>query len=438
MQGSEFPASSSGRLLLRARVVFPVSGPPIENGAVLVDQNRIRAVGSLNDLQGSAGVETRDLGEVILMPGLVNAHCHLDYTSMAGLCSPPKRFTDWIKLLTSTKAGWSYSDFAESWLYGAKMLVDSGTTTVGDIETLPELLPEVWEATPMRVLSFLEMTGVKSRRKPRAILNETLERIGSLKHFRCVAGLSPHAPYSTLPELLRLSTTAAAKHGWRICTHVAESSQEFEMYTGAKGEMFDWLRRSERDMSDCGQGSPVQQLEKCGLLGENLLAVHVNYLAENDAGLLAKQKVHVVHCPRSHEYFAHAPFPFQDLLDAGVNICLGTDSLASVRKRPREMIKLDLFEEMRTFARKHPKVPAERIVQMSTQNGARALGLAGKVGELASDAFADLIAIPFDGTAENVCEAIVNHEGPVSLSMIDGQWACTPQTKGDARRLQAA
>jgi len=117
-------------------------------------------------LAGRAAEKVLDLGEVILLPGLVNAHCHLDYTGMAGEFLPPKSFTDWIKLITAAKGGWTYSDFAQSWLNGAQMLLRNGTTTVADFENVPELLPEVWNATPLRVFSFLEMTGVKAAATP--------------------------------------------------------------------------------------------------------------------------------------------------------------------------------------------------------------------------------------------------------------------------------
>src|SRR5205807_784241 len=140
----------------------------------------------------------------------------------------------------------------------------------------------------------------------------------------CLGGLSPHAPYSTLPELLRLTAQSARRRGWRVCIHVAESAEEFEMFASGHGGMLEWLERSSRDMSDCGLGSAIQHLESCGALDQKLLAVHVNYLAANDAALLAKLKVNVVHCPRSHSYFRHHQFPLRRLIRAGVNTCLGT------------------------------------------------------------------------------------------------------------------
>jgi len=151
-------------LILRARVLLPVRRPPIDDGAVVVCGDRIAAVGRWRHVRGQHSGPARDLGEQILLPGLVNAHCHLDYTDMAGLFPPRNSFCDWIKLITTEKGLWTYSDFATSWLNGARMLLRTGTTTVGDIEAVHELLPEVWEATPLRVFSFLEMTGVRSRR----------------------------------------------------------------------------------------------------------------------------------------------------------------------------------------------------------------------------------------------------------------------------------
>ena len=414
-------------LVLRARVVFPIRRPPIENGAVVVFGNRIVAVGRWRSIRSQHSGAVLDLGESLLMPGLVNAHCHLDYTDMAGLFPPPRSFCDWIKLITTEKSLWSYSDFAQSWLAGAQMLIRTGTTTVGDIEAVPQLLPDVWGATPLRVVSFLEMTGIRSRKHPDAILAEAVEKIDSLPRGRCLAGLSPHAPYSTLALLIKGCGTVARRRRWRVATHVAESATECEMFQDARGEMFDWLQRSKRDMSDCGSVSPVQHLARAGLLGPSLLATHVNYLAEDDAELLACKKVSVAHCPRSHEYFGHQPFPYRTLARAGVNVCLGTDSLATVRKPPRRNVELSMFDEMRLFAARNADVSPERIVRMATVNGAQALGLRGKVGELVRNGFADLIALPFAGRTVECYEAVLQHTGNVAASIIDGEWVVSPQ-----------
>lgn len=413
-----------------------MAGPAIADGAVAVAGGKIRAVGRWRDLVGrKAGRRGAiDLGEVILLPGLVNAHCHLDYTHMAGHFPPPKHFTDWLKLITEAKAGWGLSDYAASWAEGAAMLVRTGTTTVGDIEAVPALLPKAWETTPLRVISFLEMIGITGRRSAREILDESLEVISRLPRGHCQGALSPHAPYSTLPDLLRIAGRTAARRGWPISVHVAESAVEYEMFRLGGGPMHEWMRRSGRDMGDCNGRTPVQHLAKCGLLSERLLAIHANYLGPGDSALLGRHRVSVVHCPRSRVYFGHGPFPLRRLTRAGVNVCLGTDSLASVYRSRKQALELSLFVEMQTLAACEPGVSARALLRMATVNGARALGLAGRMGELVPGACADLVMVPFAGRLADAYEAVVSHAGPVAGSMIGGAWALPPQTlqRGEA------
>jgi cytosine/adenosine deaminase-related metal-dependent hydrolase len=196
---------------------------------------------------------------------------------------------------------------------------------------------------------------------------------------------------------------------------------EYEMYAEQRGPLFDWLKR-QRDMSDCERRTPVQQVRHYGLLGDNFLAIHANYLDDEDIAALGKSRSSVVHCPQSHAYFGHAPFPFQKLREAGVNMCMGTDSLASVIVRRRAKPELNMFTEMQAFSSAHPDVAPETIVRMATHHGARALGRERRVGRIFPQALADLIAIPFRGKTEESWLATVHHTGPVSASMIDGKW----------------
>lgn len=403
-------------MILRARIVLPISRPPIADGAVSIFGSRVTAVGRWSDFSSASNEPVTDLGSVVLLPGLVNAHCHLDYTDMAGQ-PPPRQFPDWIKALLARKAGASYADYAQAWLRGAKMLLRTGTTTVGDIEAVPELLPDVWASTPLRVISFLELTGVQSQRPPLAIVQEAMSKIKSTESPRSSVALSPHALYSTKPELLRIVAQVAREHQWRVTMHVAESMEEFDMFVHKRGALFDWLK-PQRDMSDCAGKTPVQQIAGYGLLNEWFLAVHANYLEPADIATLAESGSSVVHCPRSHAYFRHRPFPYADLATTGINICLGTDSLASVL--PGRELELNLFTEMRTFAASNPAVSPEEILRMATMNGARGLGLAGKAGEIAPGAFADLIAVPFAGNIREAESAAVNHAGGISAAFING------------------
>jgi aminodeoxyfutalosine deaminase len=220
---------------------------------------------------------------------------------------------------------------------------------------------------------------------------------------------------------LHWASAQAKERGWPLCTHVAESEEEFLMFRERSGHLFHWLSK-QRDMSDCGLRTPVQHLEACHYLQANLLAAHVNYLGAGDAELLGRRRVSVVHCPRSHAYFRHREFPLTELTRAGVNICLGTDSLASMFCPPRHLSpELSLFPEMQMFAKKFPGVRPQDILKMATINGAKALRRP-ELGRLAPGAMADLIAIPYTGDRRKAAEAVVQHTGKVSSSMIAGKW----------------
>lgn len=413
-------------MLLRARIVVPVTAPPIEDGAVAVSGDRVIAVGAWRDMRPNWGGPTDDLGEVVLLPGLINAHCHLDYTRMAGQLAAPRNFPDWIKAILAAKGAWTDQDFTASWLDGAAQLIASGTTTVANVESIAAGLRERRQATPLRVLSFWEMTGVKSRRPAEKICADAEVLLDSFPSDHGGIGLSPHAPYSTVPALLQASAALGQRRHWWITTHVAESESEFEMFMYRRGPMFDWLQR-ERDNSDCGLGSPIQHLSRQGLLSPRFLAVHANYLWHGDAPLLAARGSSVVHCPQSHAYFGHRRFPREELESAGVNVCFGTDSLASTRTRRGQPPTLSMFDEMRAFEARDTGLEPAGILARATVNGARALGLQGQAGELCENGWADLICLAASPGLSEVNEAIVHHVGAVNATMIAGRWVTGPR-----------
>jgi len=404
--------------------VVPVTAPPIHDGAVWISGHQIRAVGpwsEIREIRQVAEGPVTDLGEVAVFPGLVNAHSHLDYTAMTGLLTPPREFPDWIKDILTLKSQWTDSEFADSWLLGARQQLETGTTTVANIETRAHQLAVLRAATPLRIFSFLEMTGIRSGREPERILAEAMEVLKSLPPNRGGVGLSPHAPYSTSPELLRAIADAARRDGWRITCHVAESEPEFDMFMYRRGSLFSWLE-NQRPSADCGLGSPVQHVHRYGLLDAPLLAVHVNCLWGDDARRLAARGASVVHCPRSHAYFSHPRFQREVLTEAGVPICIGTDSLASTRASRDGAPVLSLIDELRTLASDDPGLSPRRMLAEVTVNPARALGLKSVLGELSTGALADLLVIPHTGSVSTVEEALIHHRGSVAATMIGGRW----------------
>ena len=396
-----------------------MTAPPIEDGAVLISGDRIQWVGAWKDLAPHASGAVEDLGEVILLPGLVNSHCHLEYTHLAGVLAPPKSFPDWIKSILTAKSAWDFADYALSWLDGARQLLQSGTTSVADIVSVPELLDVVRPSTPLRVHSFLEMTGIRSRRPAEEIVEEAIHWLSELPGHPETVGLSPHALYSTTPELLEVTAQVATQKKWRISMHVAESIAEFEMFMYARGPMYDWLV-PQRARQDCGTGSPVRICENHGILSPHFIAAHVNYLWQDDAHRLASHGAHVVHCPQSHAYFRHHRFPRVELQEAGVNVCLGTDSLASTRVSSFHRPRLSLFDEMTALSQSDSRISPREILALATTHGARALGRPDLIGGLGGNSLADFITLSYQGPLSDAEARVASHSGNVLGTWVGG------------------
>ena len=197
------------------------------------------------------------------------------------------------------------------------------------------------------------------------------------------------------------------------------------MFVNQRGPMYDWLQ-TQRDMSDCRNLSPVAMLRELGALSDRFIAVHGNSLTDEDIGLLAEHTCSVVHCPRSHDYFRHPPFPLEKLQNAGVNVCLGTDSLASVRGTNRSTIELNMFTEMQVLAKANPDISAEEIVRMVTINGAKALRRETELGHVSPGMFADMVAIPAPEDCNDVFTCIVENTAPASAVFVNGEQRSLP------------
>ncbi len=404
-------------MIIRARQVVTMDGPPIENGAVAIEDNRVVAVGTVPDLQWVSDGPVVDLGEQVLLPGLINAHCHLDYTMMRGAIAAPKQFTAWVQRINALKRSLDSEDYLTAIQRGFRRLKKWGTTSVCNIEAFPELMTRLGPS-PVRTWWFYEMIDIRHRITTEDVVSGALaffqHRGNSLDNF----GLSPHAPYTASLKLFELANACASSFTMPLTTHLAESAEEFEMFRHAGGPLYEFMDSLQRPMKDCGASTPFGHLWRSGAVGPQWLLVHMNTLIEEDFQLLAELPrgagPHIVHCPGSHRYFSHPPFPARRLSELGVNLCLGTDSLASTDS-------LSLFEEMRTLRTTEPWLRPEELLRMVTVNPARALRRRGQLGKIAPGAFADLIALPAPGTLGGVYEDIVNHDKPVSWMMIDGQ-----------------
>ena len=424
-------------MILRAHTVVTMDGPPIENGAVQVRGERIIDVGKFSDLVSPD--EIVDLGEQILLPGLINAHCHLDYTCLRGKIPPPHSFAEWIRAINAEKAKLSAEDYVASINQGFAEAKHFGTTSIANLTAFPELSAQVED--PIQTWWFAELIDVRQRSENSTALtsqaptrNEIIDRALAKFKTRGRIGLAPHAPFTASSNLYRCCADMAERDKFSLATHVAESRDEMQMFRDAKGPLYEFLKEIGRDMTDCGRITPAQAFLRTvslrtlrGADAESVasprkppkvmppwIVAHLNELTESDFELLAKipQKVSVVHCPRSHAYFRHSDFQFERLRELSFNICIGTDSLASNDD-------LSLFAEMRKFHARFHFEP-EKVLEMVTINPARALRQCDRLGKIRSNFLADMIALPFTKSS-NIFEAILNFVGEVPWIMLHGK-----------------
>jgi cytosine/adenosine deaminase-related metal-dependent hydrolase len=394
--------------ILRAKLVVPMSQPPIENGAVAVEGDMITAVGTADEVTGG---EVRDLGEVVLAPGLINTHCHLDYTGMINQVEWRGSFIEWILLLVALKQLYAEKDYLTGIAAGLDQLAKSGTTSVVNIESFPTLIDQLPES-PLRVAWCLELMDFQKPDAAEQLVQAVVAWVDA--HPTRLGGISPHAPFTASAELYRLAARYARGRQLTFTTHLAESEEEDDMFRRGIGPMYDYFRRAGRDMTDCKRVGPVQLLHEMEVLTPNCLLVHANSLTRADVQLLATTGAHVVHCPKAHRFFHRATPLLENLMHAGINVCLGTDSLASNDT-------LNMFAEMQELARVFPRWSAEQILTLATANAAKALNQKDKLGMIAFGATADLIAVPLDGPVIDPYEAVVFAEKPVTFSMIGGK-----------------
>jgi cytosine/adenosine deaminase-related metal-dependent hydrolase len=394
----------------QAAWVCPIDQPPIQDAIVTVDAGRIASIGLR-----APGSEIRDLGRVALLPGLINAHTHLELSWLRNRVPPANRFTDWVKTLMAIRRGTEQvatPDVVGPIADAIRELQSTGTVAVGDI-TNSLAAVEPMRAAGLTGVVFHELLGF-TERDGRLIASSREQRAAASRHGLRIS-LAPHAPYSTSVELFKAIREAVSASDCPIMSvHLGESPEEVELIEKGSGPWRGMLEtigvwRDDWEVPGCG---PVQFLDRHGIIDAGTLVVHGVQCDDAALARLRDIGATLVTCPRSNRWVGVGYPPIERFYNSGVQVAVGTDSLASVED-------LNLFTELKTMRWLAPGVPAAKILESATLIGARALGLEAELGTLTPGKRAEIIAVALPDTVDDVEEYLLKGITPSQIEPLN-------------------
>ncbi len=384
----------------RAAWVLPIASPPVAGGVVTIDRGVIVSVGEFD------GGALEELGNVAILPGLVNAHTHLELSWMRGQVPPSTSMPAWAASLMALRRAVSHEP-PEPIADAIDEARTTGTSLIGDV-TNTFATYEPLRASELSAALFRELLGF-SAPDPAALIEAAQRQIAGLTPVaRLRPSIVPHAPYSVSPALLR--AIAQSNGGRPLSIHVGESAQEIEFLRSGTGEwraLLELLGVWNQSWTPPACG-PVEYIERYGLVNDRLLAVHGVHFGDDDIGRLHSAGATIVTCPRSNRWTGAGEPPIERFYASGVRVAIGTDSLASVED-------LNLFHEMAAVRRLAPSVPPARILESATLSGAQALGFVDELGTIAAGKRADLLAIDLPAGVADVEEHLVSGIDPRAI-----------------------
>jgi aminodeoxyfutalosine deaminase len=397
-----------------ARWILPIASAPIRDGWIAVDRGRIVAVGHRPP---SDRAEVVDLGDVAVIPGLVNAHTHLELSYLRDEVPPASAFVTWIRGVMAARRQRPDPRAPEILAALDDAIAESyasGTAIVGDISNTLVTYEPIARSSLAGVV-FYELIRFNAP-DPRAFVEAAIAEVAALAPSDKVRpSLAAHAPYSVAPLVLRAIREAADRDAFTPCSiHVSESTDEVEFIANGSGA---WRALLEEvgAWDPAWQPpavSPVQFLDESGFLDANVLAVHGVQMSLDDLGRVRARGATLVTCPRSNGHTGAGAPPIQDFYDAGVRVAIGTDSLASAPD-------LNVFAELATMRALAPAVSAAALLESATFQGARALGFDADYGTIEPGKRAALIAVSLTTEMDDVEEYLVSGVTPEQIRWIE-------------------
>jgi cytosine/adenosine deaminase-related metal-dependent hydrolase len=404
--------------IFTAKCLLPVSSPPVKNGgAVAVEDGRIIASGRKRDVLKEIGsaVEPEDLGDVILMPGVVNAHTHLDLAWFGADPPPAGECIPWLEAYERRRQeadeGLAKQEAEKALAY----MVSRGTAAVGDVSRSTWTVP-LLAGTGLYATVFLELQAfLASDAEP--LMESAADRIGEMERLRDDAGasdririvLSPHSAHSTAGPLLKALAGRASATDSALSIHLSESDDERTMLQDGEGALTEYYRRTGVIGDDWRPPgfSAIQYIDRLGVLSPRTLAVHCVHVNRQELSILQARGVAVVACPRSNTHMGVGVAPVPGILASGIPVALGTESLASSPD-------MDIFAEMAALRSDHPALSPAAVVRMATLNGARVLGVDGLIGSLDPGKLARMAHVPLVSDSDDPLEVVTSNPESVT------------------------
>jgi aminodeoxyfutalosine deaminase len=395
--------------------VLPISGPPIPRGLLGVRDGRIVGVGPEEDRAAlltewaATPADVVDLGDRAILPGLVNAHTHLELSWMRGLLPPGDSMPGWAARLMALRAG-SAGDPEEPIARAVAEARAAGTALVGDVTNTLAAYDTV-ARSGLGGIVFRELLGFRAV-DPEELVSAALARLSALPPApRLAATVVPHAPYSVSPAFF---AAIGAATDAPLSVHLGESPEELQFLrdgTGAWRELLEGIGAWNDRWRAPGCG-PVEYLDRLGLVNRRLLAVHGTQFREPEIARLAAAGATIVTCPRSNRWTGAGVPPIAQFYASGVRVAVGTDSLASVED-------LNVFAELAAVRQLAPHVPARHLLESATICGAAALGLGAHHGTIDPGKRADLIAVRVPAGVDDVEEYLLQAIEPDALEWLE-------------------
>ena len=360
-----------------------------------------------------------DLGHVALLPGLVNAHTHLELSYLRNRVPAGASFVAWIRAMMAVRRAHPDPNAPEIMAgveQGIAEALRCGTAAVGDISnTLVTSRPLA--SSLLDGVVFNEVIGFNPE-DPEALVASAADAVRAVNaDGRGRASLAAHAPYSVAPAVMRAIAAAVDRDRLPACSvHLAESAEEVEFIRTGQGpwrQLLEDFGAWNRAWTVPGV-SPVHYLDGLGFLAPGVLAVHGVQMAPDDLARLVSRGTTLVTCPRSNRYTGAGTPDVAQFYASGVRVAVGTDSLASTPD-------LNVFSELAAMRALAPDVPASALLDSATQQGARALGLDRDYGTIAPGKRARLIAVTLPARVGDVEEYLVSGIGPDQIRWIEGE-----------------